>query len=112
MIRKFKHPDAVIDQIKRSKIEIDSAEFTTCMVAANLAIERSTDGTDLGNDDVHDLIFAEKSFFLYSSFVNKLNTDLHSKTVGATGKNGFELYRQFLRIGRRGPWQCEVSHGC
>ena len=42
--------------------------------------------------------FAKKSRWLYTYLLGKLNTELHSKTVGVEGKNGFEVYRQICNI--------------
>ena len=42
--------------------------------------------------------FTDRSRFLHSYFINKLNTDLHGKTAAVENKNGLELYRQICNI--------------
>ena len=42
--------------------------------------------------------FTEKTRWLYTYFLGKLNTELHGKTIGIEGKNGLEMYRQICKI--------------
>ena len=42
--------------------------------------------------------FVEKTRWLHTYLINKLNTDLHSKIASVEGKNGFEVYRQICNI--------------
>ena len=44
-------------------------------------------------DILKDWDFGEKSRFLYAFLLSKLNSELHGKTFGIEGRNGFELYR-------------------
>ena len=48
-------------------------------------------------DRLQDWNFEEKSRFLYTFMLSKLNTELHGKTLGIEGRSGFELHRQTVR---------------
>ena len=41
--------------------------------------------------------FGEKSRFLLTYLLSKLNTELHGKSISIDGRNGFELFRQAVR---------------
>ena len=42
--------------------------------------------------------FTEKTRWLCTYFLGKLNTELHGKKIGIEGKNGLEMYRQPCNI--------------
>ena len=46
---------------------------------------------------LQDWNFEEKSRFLYTLMLSKLNTELHGKMLGIEKRNGFELDRQIVR---------------
>ena len=95
MVHKWKHADLVLDRVKRSKVEITRDVLTSC-VAEAIDEAASMEGYEVLEDA--DYVFADKSKFLHAYLVGKLNTDLHERTVGITGKNGFETYRQVCQI--------------
>ena len=41
--------------------------------------------------------FAEKTRFMYTFLINRLNTEPHGKTIGIEARNGLELYRQVVQ---------------
>ena len=41
---------------------------------------------------------AQKARWLYTYFLGRLNTELHTKTISIEGKNVFEMYRQICNI--------------
>ncbi len=47
-------------------------------------------GSDLIGPSAWD--FVEKSRWMYTYLLSKLNTELHSKTFGVEDKNGLEVY--------------------
>ena len=44
--------------------------------------------------------FVDKSRYLYTFLMSKLNTDLHGETIGIKDRNGMELYRQIVQSTR------------
>ena len=48
--------------------------------------------------DVGSWDFDDKSRWLYTYLIAKLNTELHAKTSSVEGKNGLEVYRQMCNI--------------
>ena len=42
--------------------------------------------------------FAEKTRWLYTYFLGKLNTELQTKTISIEGENGLDMYRQICNI--------------
>ena len=62
-------------------------------------------------DLLNGLAFVEKSRFVYTFLLSKLNTELHGKTLGIEGRNGFELYRQIVRAVDEIPQNAKVLKG-
>ena len=54
------------------------------------------EGEDLINPDSWD--FDEKSRWMFTYLMSKLNSDLHTKTVSVENQNGLEVYRQICNI--------------
>ena len=116
MVHGFRHADLVMNQIRRSKVEINKAAFEVCIAEANSEVRKANQemsGVDLdpesgGFDPFHgaamkpiepdDYIFYEKTVFLNAYLVGKLSSDLHNRTLGIEHKNGFELYRQVCQL--------------
>ena len=114
----FHYPEIVLDKVKRFESEINSASWMTIVASADEDIpenkkidamiasgrERGSEGFSGGADSWHtrksiaaDWGFVKKSRFLYTFLLSKLNTELHGKTIGIEGWNGFELYRQVVQ---------------
>ena len=54
------------------------------------------EGGDLINPDSWD--FDEKSRWMFTYLIAKLNTELHAKTSSVENKSGLEVYRQMCNI--------------
>ena len=114
----FNYLEMVLDKVKRSEVEVNEGNrkliiaMVNTEVPANKLIDveiakgkaRSPEGFSGGADPWHekqdileDCNFEEKSRFLYTFLLSKLNTELHGKMLGIEGRNGFELYRQIVR---------------
>ena len=110
----FEHPEVVLDKVKRFESEISENHGASMMAAANADIpknkkidkwiaEEKSPGGFMGGADpwkidiTGDWDFAEKSRYLYTFLLTKLNKDLHGKTIGIEGRNGLELYRQIVQ---------------
>ena len=102
-----------MNEIRRSAVEITFESFESCVVTANKKIETSlvslgisgdslngvsTTGTSFGVAGSADYEYLDKTMFLNSCLICKLNTDLHTKTLGLDNQNGFELYRQICQL--------------
>ena len=49
-------------------------------------------------DMIDDWDFVKTSRLLYTFLLSSLYTELHGKTIGIEGRNGFELYRQVVKV--------------
>ena len=96
VIHKFKCAGQVLDQIKRSKVEVTPKVLETSVETANFAHEGV--GGSPGIDIATDWEYKDKSLLLYAYFINTLNVFLYDKTVGIADKNGFELYWQICQL--------------
>ena len=102
-VHDFKHARFIMNEIRRSAVEITNDSFENCIVAANTNIEISLTSMVITGDALNgvstsasgsafpDYKYLEKTMFLSSCLTCKLNTDLHSKTFGLDNQNGFEL---------------------
>ena len=96
VIHRFRYTEQVLDQIKRSKVEIAATVLVACLETVNLGIDSRIDS--MGFDTTTDWEYKDKSLFLYAYFINKINVDLYDKMAGIADKNGFELYRQIFQL--------------
>ena len=99
-----------MNQIRRSAIEMTNGSFENCIVAANAKIETSLTSmgitgdalngvsTSVGAQAFPDHKYLEKTMFLNSYLICRLNTELHTKTFGLDNQNGFDLYRQICQL--------------
>ena len=46
---------------------------------------------------IDDWGFFDKSRFLFTFLLSRMNTELHGKTIGIEGRNGLDLYRQVVQ---------------
>ena len=104
LVHGFRHAGFVMNEIRRSNLEIAESAFEECIGMANNKITASlaSMGVPYSSantvDTYADYVFLEKTTFLNSYLICKLNTDLHGKTFGLESKNGFELYRQICQL--------------
>ena len=93
-----------MNEIRRSNLEITESAFEECIGTANNKITASLTSmgipySSLNNVNTYsDYVFLDKTTFLNSYLICKLNSDLHGKTFGLENKNGFELYRQICQF--------------
>ena len=120
----FKFPEMVLDNVKRSEVEVNEGnwKFIIAMVNDELQAsklidvdaangkERAPEGFSGGPDPrykkkdiLEDWDVGEKSRFLYTFLLSKLNTELHGKTLGIEGRNGFATSMGFLTM-RSSSW--------
>ena len=105
----FKYPEIVLDKVKRSEVDVNEGNWELIIAMVNIDIPanklidvelakgkaRSPEGFSGGADpwqEKQDILgdwnFEEKSRFLYTFLLIKLNTELHGKTLGIEGKMG------------------------
>ena len=58
-----------------------------------------------------DLEFVDKSRYLYTFLLTRLNTHLHGKSIGIEGCNGLELYRQIVQSVDQSPENAKFLMG-
>ena len=108
----FEYPEVVLDKVRRFEGEIIQLNWGAIVAAANADIPKNKKidecsakekpGDFMGGSDpwkidiTSEWNFANKSRYLYTLLMTKLNTDLHGKTIGIEGRNGLELYRQIV----------------
>ena len=92
-------PEILLKKIRRTEVPIDSDVFKLCIDKANAEIQ-TIDRVDFETAKINEENWGynKQSRFLHSYLLGKLNTDLHSKTLGVPAKNGFELYRLICNI--------------
>ena len=104
LVHGFRHAGFVMNEIRRSNLEIAESAFEECIGMANNKITASLASMGVPYNSANtvdtyaDYVFLEKTTFLNSYLICKLNTDLHGKTFGLESKNGFELYRQICQL--------------
>ena len=86
-IHKWDRPDQVLDKVRRMKTEVTEDMLKQAIKEID---DVRGDGLMIDSSKWY---FEEKTRFLFNFLVNKLNTELHEKTIGIEKKNGFELYR-------------------
>ena len=92
-------PEILLKKIRRTEVPIDSDVFKICVDQANAEIQ-TIDGVDFETAEINEdnWGYNKQSRFFHSYLLGKLNTDLHSKTLGVPAKNGFELYRLICNL--------------
>ena len=111
----FEFPEVVLDKVRRHESEVNQSNWAGIVDMANADIPRNKNidewvssgksgdfmgvpGADPWKADLTpDWEFVEKSRYLYTFLLSKLNTDLHGKTIGIEDRNGLELYRQVVQ---------------
>ena len=78
----------MLERVRRSQVEVGKAEFEKILED----VMRDHDTVEI--DLTQNWQFVEKSRFLHTYFLAKLNTELHGKCISITNKNGFEMYRR------------------
>ena len=81
-------PELVLERVRRSQVEVGKAEFE--QILEDVMRDNDTVEVDLKAS----WQFVEKSRFLHTYFLPKLNTELHGKCISVANKNGFEVYRR------------------
>ena len=101
----FQLPDVVLDKVRRLKTEVKETDLMEVLMAINIENEEKR----IAEEKEHRVYkyerleesrweFMEKTRFMHSYLVSKLNTELHGKTINIENKNGFEMYRQICNI--------------
>ena len=114
----FKFPEMVLDKVKRSEVEVNESNWKNIIEMVNKELPENrmievdiAKGKDRGQvgfpggpdpwykkkDLLNDCVFDKKSRFLYTFLLSRLNTELHGKTLGIEGRNGFKLHGQVVR---------------
>ena len=95
MVHGLTRASFVLNCVRRTKVAIDQDVLSSRIVAANLDItkaQREMKVDPQQSDDLdqpHDYPFVERSTFLWSHLIGKLNMNLHDKTVGIGHCHGF-----------------------
>ena len=108
-------PEIVLEKVRRSAVSIEEGNWQGMISQASTELENmkkaareraeedskkqgrpilSTDPVMVAPADLGEAWKFEKSRFLWTFLLNKLNTELHGKSIGIEGRSGFELYRQ------------------
>ena len=108
--QKFEFPEVVLDKVRRHTDEVNQSNWAALMASASADVPRNKQieewassgrqGDFLGvpgadpwlTDLAPDWEFVATSRYLYTFLGNKINTDLHGKTIGIENRNGLELY--------------------
>ena len=85
------------NRVRRSAEPITAGVLDRCIVESNLDIEKVEGFEELGTQE-SEWKFAEKTRLMHAYLIDKLNTDLHDKTVTVEDKNDLEIYRQMFQI--------------
>ena len=102
MVHDFKHAGFVLNQVRRSKVAIDSPVFEILFATASLEIRKSQEDLGITPDaplSVElDYPFQQRTTFVNAYLINKVSTSLHDRTVGVEHHDGFEIYRQICQM--------------
>ena len=111
----FEFPEVVLDRVRRHPDEVNQSNWATVMANANAEVPRNkkidewtssgksgdfmgVPGADPWKIDLApSWEFVSTSRYLYTFLCNKINTELHGRTIGIEDRNGLELYRQIVQ---------------
>ena len=86
-VHQFKYPELILKRVRMCEEEITDDVHNEIRELVNKDLPREVVVNAMDWD------FEEKTRFMFTYLLGKLNTELHGKSIGVKSRNGLELYR-------------------